>query len=261
MGTIKELYEKITKAKYLTAFTGAGISTLSGIPDFRGKDGLYSNAAASMQVEPEKIFDIQYFKKDPSIYYKAASSLIYGAGSGEEKKPSIVHTVLADLDKKEILKAVITQNIDFLHTKAGCRFVFEVHGSPKIHYCLVCSGVEIPFEKAAEIVRQGNLPLCEKCGKVLKPAITFFGEMLPENEFAQAVSAASKTDLMLVLGTSLTVHPAAAIPQRVLACGGEIIIVNNMPTPLDDMAVMRFEDLKETFEDLKKTMEESFENT
>ena len=238
---MEELYRKITGARYCTAFTGAGVSTLSGIRDFRGKKGLYN------YFDAEKIFDIGFFKKDPSFYYKASASLIYDI---DEKKPSIVHCVLAELEKRGFLKALITQNIDLLHERAGSSRVIEIHGSPKIHSCLRCSGVNMSFYEAAAIVQSGELPKCPKCGSVLKPEITFFGESLPMDALRQAVEEASKSDLMLVLGTSLVVYPAASMPQYTLANGGEIIIVNNEPTPLHDSAILTYDDLGTVFEKL-----------
>jgi len=240
--TVKELFDKITNSKHCTAFTGAGVSTLSGIRDFRGKNGLYNDPDA------EKIFDIDYFEKDPSFYYKAAASLIYNI---DEKSPSVVHRVLAELEKRGFLKALITQNIDLLHQKAGSSHVIEVHGSPKTHHCLRCAGVRMPFEEAAKIVRTGELPKCPKCGRVLKPAITFFGESLPMDALREATSEAQASDFMLVLGTSLTVYPAASMPRYTLATGGEIVIVNDMATPLDGAALFRFDDLGEVFEGLE----------
>ena len=243
--SVEKLFEKITASRHCTALTGAGVSTLSGIRDFRGKDGLYND------VDAEKIFDIGYFEKDPAFYYKASASLIYNI---DEKKPSVVHKVLSDLEKQGFLKAVITQNIDLLHGKAGSVNVIEIHGSPKTHYCLRCAGIRLPFDEAAAIVRGGGLPKCPKCGRVLKPAITFFGESLPSDALRDAVSEAQKSDLMLVLGTSLTVFPAASMPQYTLSQGGEIVIVNNMPTPLDSRAVLHFDDLGEVFESLIKML-------
>ena len=240
--TVEELFKRITNAKYCTAFTGAGVSTLSGIRDFRGKNGLYNDRDA------EKIFDIDYFEKDPSFYYKATTSLIYDL---DEKSPSVVHRVLAELEKRGILKALITQNIDLLHQKAGSSRVIELHGSPKIHYCLRCAGIRMPFEEAAAIVRAGELPKCPKCGRVLKPAITFFGESLPMDALREATGEAQKSDFMLVLGTSLTVNPAASMPRYTLANGGKIVIVNDMPTYLDNQALFRFDDLGEVFEGLE----------
>jgi len=237
-----ELYRRITEAQHLVALTGAGVSTLSGIRDFRGKNGLYND------MDAEKIFDIDYFEQDPSFYYTRARSFIYNI---DEKEPSVVHTVLGTLEQRGILKAVITQNIDLLHQKGGSKNVIEVHGSPKIHYCMRCAGVRMDFEEAAKIVRSGGMPQCPHCGRVLKPAITFFGESLPAEALREAVTEAQKADLMLVLGTSLTVYPAASIPDYTLRSGGEVIIVNNMPTPLDRQAVMRFEELGPVFEGLK----------
>ena len=238
MAKYNELFEKIKNAKHCTALTGAGVSTLSGIRDFRGKNGLYND------LDAEKIFDINYFEEDPSFYYKASQDLIYNI---DEKSPSIVHRVLAELEKLRLLKALITQNIDLLHTKAGSVNVIEIHGSPKTHYCLRCAGVRMSFDEAAAIVRSGQLPKCPKCGRVLKPAITFFGESLPIDALREATAEAQESDLMLVLGTSLTVYPAASMPQYTLSRGGEIVIVNNMPTPLDGRAVLHYEDLGEVF--------------
>ena len=244
--TIDDLFEKIRLANYCTALTGAGVSTLSGIRDFRGKNGLYND------LDAEKIFDIGYFEKDPSFYYKAAGSLIYDI---DKKEPSVVHIVLAELEKRGLLKALITQNIDLLHEKAGSVRVIEIHGSPKFHYCLRCAGVRMPFEEAAALVCSGELPRCPKCSRVLKPAITFFGESLPIDALREATSEAQNSDLMLVLGTSLTVFPAASMPQYTLSQSGEIVIVNNMPTPLDGRAVLHFDDLGEVFEGLKQILE------
>jgi NAD-dependent deacetylase len=243
---VKDLYERIKDAKHCVALTGAGVSTLSGIRDFRGKNGLYND------MDAEKIFDFEYFEKDPYFYYKAAGSFIYNIN---EKEASIVHIVLGELEKKGLLKALVTQNIDLLHQKGGSRNVIEIHGSPATHYCLRCSGIRVPFEEAAALVRQGDVPKCPRCGRVLKPAITFFGESLPADALRDAVDEAQKADLMLVLGTSLTVQPAASLPQYTLRQGGKIVIVNNMPTPLDSMAAMRFEDLGEVFEGLRQLIQ------
>jgi len=245
--TVQELFGKITSAKHCTAFTGAGVSTLSGIPDFRGKNGLYN------KMDAEKIFDIECFKEDPSIYYKAAASFIYNL---DERKPSVAHNVLAKLERRGFLKAIITQNIDLLHEKAGSSRVIEIHGSPKFHYCFHCAEIRLSFEKAAALVQSGKLPVCPRCERVLKPAITFFGESLPVDALKEAMDEAQSSDLMLVLGTSLTVQPAASLPRYVLSQGGEIVIVNDMPTPLDNMAAFRFDDLEEVFGGLNKIIQD-----
>jgi NAD-dependent deacetylase len=259
---VPKLLERISAARYFVTLTGAGVSTLSGIRDFRGKNGLYND------LDAEKIFDIEYFRRDPSFYYQASADFIYNV---HERSPSIVHTTLALLEQKGYLKSLITQNIDLLHQKGGSKRVIEIHGSPSVHYCLHCSdlslaeklaaegpGAALPrnsgdllgFDDAAALVKAGDLPRCKKCGRVLKPAITFFGEALPVIALEAAERDASRADLMLVLGTTLTVHPAAAIPRISLRNGGDLVIVNNMETPLDRNAVMRFEDLGEVFEEL-----------
>ncbi|MDR2493673.1 MAG: NAD-dependent deacetylase [Spirochaetaceae bacterium] len=242
---IAKLFAKITGARHCVALTGAGVSTLSGIRDFRGKNGLYND------MDAQKIFDIDYFYKDPSFYYKAAGSFIYHI---DEKEASIVHIVLADLERAGFLKALITQNIDLLHQKGGSREVIEIHGSPSVHYCLRCAGVRMDFKEAAALVKAGDLPKCPSCGRVLKPAITFFGESLPIDALRSAENHAQSADLMLVLGTSLTVYPASGLPESTLRRGGEIVIVNNMNTPLDTRAAMRFEDLGEVFEGLQRLL-------
>jgi len=245
MENIKELFTLIKEAKHLVALTGAGVSTLSGIRDFRGKNGLYND------MDAERIFDINYFEIDPSYYYNMAGSFIYNL---DEKEASIVHIVLGELEKRGYLKALITQNIDLLHQKGGSKNVIEIHGSPSTHYCLRCAGVRVSYEEVAAIVRKGEMPKCPKCGKVIKPAITFFGEQLPADALKQAVTEAQKADLMLVLGTSLTVFPAAGIPQYTLRGGGKIVIVNNMPTPLDGRALLHFDDLGSVFEELQNCL-------
>ncbi len=239
---VSELYKWIREAKHLVAFTGAGVSTLSGIQDFRGKNGLKGG---------ERIFNIEIFEQDPSVYYNGTRSFLYNI---DEKEPSIVHTVLGDLEKRGILKAVITQNIDLLHQKGGSSNVIEVHGSPAFHYCLRCAGIRMDFKEAAAIVLEGGMPQCPKCGRVLKPAITFYGESLPIEALREATAQAHKADLMLVLGTSLVVYPAASMPEYTLRCGGRIVIVNNMPTHLDSHAAMRFDELGLVFEELQRRM-------
>jgi NAD-dependent deacetylase len=261
MGKPQTLFEMICGARHCVALTGAGVSTLSGIRDFRGKNGLYR------EMDAEKIFDIRYFFSDPSFYYSHAKDFIYNL---EDKKPSVVHTVLGSLEERGFLKAVITQNIDLLHTKGGSKNVIEIHGSPQAHYCPRCqnsgAGEEailehrikengfMTFEEAAAIVRGGGMPRCKKCNSVLKPAITFFGEGLPVHALHKAEAEASRADLMLVLGTSLTVYPAAGLPALAARHGGKLVIVNEQETPLDSDAVLRYSDLEEIFTNLEKSL-------
>jgi NAD-dependent deacetylase len=234
---IIELNRLIDSAQHCVAFTGAGVSTLSGIRDFRGKNGLYKTADA------DRMFDIGVFNHDPAVYYRMAKDFIYNL---DDKEPSIVHTTLALLESKGKIKAVITQNIDLLHQKAGSKNVLEVHGSPSVHRCRVCGKTE-SFADVSPIVRAGGIPRCTKCGVALKPDIVFFGEQLPELIIANAMREAENADLMLVLGSSLVVYPAADLPAMTVNAGGSIVIVNDQPTYLDERASLRFDDLGTVF--------------
>ena len=230
---MKTLIEKLKKSRRVAVFTGAGVSTLCGIPDFRGPQGLYK------QPDAERIFDIEWFRRDPSIYYKGCAELVYGL---RRYKPGPVHEAVVRLERAGLVTGVITQNIDMLHQKAGSRIVHEVHGSPLLHHCLSC-GRARTFEEICAMLESTPVPRCERCGEAYKPDITFFGEMLPEQALNLSVALAQEADLMLVLGSSLTVHPAASIPPMTVRCGGELVIVNAQHTPLDRLATARYPDL------------------
>ena len=238
-----ELIKAIRSAKCVAALTGAGISTLSGIPDFRGPQGLYRNPDA------ERIFDIDWFDRDPSVYYRGCRELVYGLG---RFTPGPVHTALKRLEDAGRLAGIATQNIDMLHQKAGSSRVYEVHGSPAVHRCRRCGGTCSFAEIMAMISENGGtaalgepyVPRCA-CGGGYKPDITFFGESLPEEAFMRSQELAEKCDVMLVLGTSLTVFPAAGLPRMTLQRGGKVFIVNAQPTSLDEYAEARYEDLAE----------------
>jgi NAD-dependent deacetylase len=231
MNKLKELIER---AEYCVAFTGAGVSTFSGIKDFRGKNGIYRQ----QNIDADKIFSLDYFLKDPSYYYIHARDFIYNL---DEKSPGIVHKVLAKLESQGLLKAVITQNIDMLHQQAGSQNVIEIHGSPSEHYCMDC-GRTFPFSEICGIVKNNRVPRCE-CGGVIKPRIVFFGELLPEVALEQAFEAARRADLMLILGSTLVVQPAASLPVHTLNHGGKLVIINDMPTPLDAEAELKYDNL------------------
>lgn len=241
---IEKMIKMLRTSKKTVVFTGAGVSTLSGIQDFRGKDGLYKT------IDADRMFDIQSFYENPAVYYGLAKDFIYGL---EEKKPSIVHEMLAEWEEQGLIDSVITQNIDLLHSKAGSKKVFEIHGSPRVHYCVQC-GHEEDFASIAKIVRSNELPKCIQCSHWMKPSITFFGESLPEKELKGAINAASSAELIIVLGSSLLVQPAASIPAYTLRNGGRLIIVNQGETPFDHHASMRFDDLQDTFELLKRKL-------
>ena len=231
---MERIIEALKKAKHVGCLTGAGVSTLCGIPDFRGPQGLYK------QKDAERIFDIDWFDRDPSIYYNGCAELVYGL---DKFQPGVVHKALKHLEDLGLLKGIATQNIDMLHQKAGSSNVHEVHGSPILHHCRRC-GNEKTFDEILAMLKGGGVPKC-KCGGTYKPDITFFGESLPEEAFASAQSLAIKSDVFLVLGTSLTVFPAAGLPRLTLQAGGKVFIVNAQPTPLDEYAAGVSRDLAE----------------
>lgn len=239
---MRELLEAIKGVRCVGCLTGAGVSTLCGIPDFRGPQGLYR------QPDAERIFDIDWFDRDPSIYYRGCAELVYGL---DRFSPGPVHRALKHLEDLGKLKGIATQNIDMLHQKAGSSHVYEVHGSPLHHHCRLC-GDEKTFDEIlamrAELGKrfldnpEAQVPRCA-CGGVYKPDITFFGEALPEKAFAAAQDLAIRSDVFLVLGTSLTVFPAAGLPRLTLQAGGRVFIVNAQATSLDAYAAGVFRDL------------------
>lgn len=246
---IVRLRELIATSKHCVALTGAGVSVLSGIPAFRGPGGLFESPGTpapgfSTPALTESVFSIEEFEQNPDSFYKRAGPLVYTV---HEKKPSCVHAALSALEQTGALKAVITQNIDGLHQKAGSRRVIEIHGSPCVHYCLRCAGIRLSYRTVSSLVAAGRLPLCPNCGRPLKPAITFYGEPLPLEARRDAFGEAQAADILLVLGTSLQVNPAAELPRVTLVRGGRLVIVNRTPTPFDAQAALRFGDLEEVF--------------
>ena len=240
---VQKLIDAVKGARHVAAMTGAGVSTLCGIPDFRGPQGLYK------QPDAERIFDIDWFDRDPSVYYRGCSELVYGLAGF---KPGPVHFALKKLEDAGRLDGIITQNIDMLHQKAGSSRVYEVHGSGLLHHCRRC-GDEKTFDEILAMIAKGGapegigrtfVPRC-RCGGPYKPDITFFGESLPEEAFRKAQELAMSADVMLVLGTSLAVFPAAGLPRLTLQRGGKVFIVNAQPTPLDGFCAGCYGDLAE----------------
>jgi NAD-dependent deacetylase len=239
---MSELADLIQSAEKIAVFTGAGISTLCGIPDFRGPEGIYQ------KFDADRIFGLDQFQADPGFYYRHAKDFIYGLA---DRQPGLVHEVCANLEASGQVRGIITQNIDMLHQRAGSRRVIELHGSPATHSCPGC-GRQTTFAEVAPVVLTDRVPECSDCGAVVKPDITFFGEMLPTGALEKAFSLAAEVDLLLVLGSSLVVQPAASIPLVTLNAGGRLAIVNLDPTPLDNRAVGRFKDLETEFRTLAR---------
>jgi NAD-dependent deacetylase len=272
IGRCRQFFDMMCSARHCVAFTGAGVSAPSGLPCFRdGQGGPSPQGETAAEIEHmvrgffgpgdepswEELFSIETFERDPALFYEKAGPLLY-----HTRKPSVVHEVLADLEKQGVVKAVITQNVDMLHQSAGSARVIELHGSPVFHYCLRCAGIRMPFAAVKAIVSakipaaektsaETSMPLCPSCGRPLKPAVTLYGEPLPMEARREAEAEAGAADLMLVLGTSLAVYPAADIPRTVLRRGGRIVIVNRQDTILDDAAALRFRDLEDVFSALR----------
>lgn len=227
---IDHFLELLKSSKYVVVLTGAGISTPSGIPDFRSPTGLYSKY-------PEDIFDIEYFYRDPKGFYKFCKEVLLPM---TDFKPNPAHIMLAKLEQKGILKATITQNIDGLHQKAGSKNVIELHGSVYEYHCTQCSK-EYSLSSIKKMVEVSNLPLCN-CSGLIRPNIVFFGESLPERAIRDAQDYSTRCDLMIVLGSSLVVYPAAQLPFIAKMRGAKVVIVNKGETGFDHMCDMKIEE-------------------
>jgi NAD-dependent deacetylase len=198
--------------------TGAGISTESGIPDFRSPSGIWA------QYDPMEYATIEAFRRDPEKVWEFYALRLDALAAAE---PNAGHLALAELERRGLVQAIVTQNIDGLHQRAGSREVIEVHGSIRTAQCLEC-GETAPLERAA--------PRCPRCAAVMKPGVVMFGELLPVGEMERAIELAREAGLLLVVGSTLEVYPVAALPQETLAGGGALAIVNRGPTPYDAQA-------------------------
>lgn len=236
MENAKKLAEIIKNSSYVVAFTGAGASTDSGIKDFRGKNGLYKEKNY-MGYEPEEILSIDFFLSHTDIFNKYIEEKMMI----NDIKPNPGHKALAELEKMGKVKAVITQNIDNLHQEGGSKKVLELHGTLKDWYCLKCG-------KRAD--RRFD---CE-CGGVVRPRVTLYGEMLDEKVTAAVISEIKKADTLIIIGTSLTVYPAAYYINYFR--GKNLVIINETPTSQDHIATLVIRDnfskvFSETLEILK----------
>lgn len=208
-------------------FTGAGISTESGIPDFRGPKGLWK------RISPE-IFSIEFFQEDPDFSWKKYLEEVYVPIS--RASPNSAHYAVAKLEAGGLVKGVITQNIDRLHQKAGSRNVIELHGRFDEVQCLRCSFRGDLKKFVEEVKKSEKAPRCPRCSSILKPAVVYFGEPLPEKELLDALSMARSSSLLIIIGTSLAVYPAALIPQEAIRTGAKAVVINDSPTPIDGKA-------------------------
>ncbi len=234
---LDEVAAWIAGAGSVVALTGAGISTESGIPDFRGPQGLWTTKPGA-----EKLSDIRWYMAERDVRVAAwQGRLEHPAWTAE---PNAGHRALADLERMGKLDTLVTQNVDGLHQRAGSspERVVEIHGTMREVVCMAC-GERAPMQRALDRVRAGeNDPPCRTCGGILKSATISFGQSLVAEDLERAQQAASGCALFLAVGTSLTVYPVAYLPEEALAAGARLVIVNAEPTPYDGRAAATFSD-------------------
>ena len=227
-----QLAELIGESRSTVALTGAGISVPSGIPDFRTPgEGIWAD------VDPFEVASIQAFKRDPKRFwdfYRPRFSML------GDKRPNAAHEALAELESRGLVEAVITQNIDRLHRAAGTRELIEVHGSIATSSCMSCGQV-YELERVEALFDPDGIAVCEGCAGDVKPDVVLFGEMLPPEAIERARDLAESAELMICIGSSLEVFPAAGLPELTLARGGRVALVTIGPTPYDSEAVVKLD--------------------
>ena len=228
---IDKLKEIVSTARRIVAFTGAGISAESGIPTYRGGDGVWH------KYDPNKYANIHSFLKDPEYYWNFFKEVRYPVI--KKAKPNKAHIALASLEENGKLEAVITQNIDGLHQLAGSKMVLELHGNTRLISCLNCKKQHTMDEVYSRLETQLP-PLCSECGGILKPEVVFFGESLPVTVLEEAVNITNECDLFFTIGSSLVVQPAASLPLMAKEKGAKLVIINKNATPLDTFADIVF---------------------
>ena len=227
------LAELLRDSRCAVVLTGAGVSVPSGIPDFRSPgSGLWEN------VDPMEVAHIDAWRRDPDRFWQ-----FYGDrfASLYEKQPNEAHLALAELERRGLVRGVITQNVDRLHRKAGSTRLIEVHGSIEYSVCMDCRG-KMSLESVMEQLRStGGAPECPSCVSPLKPDVVLFGELLPEAAMSEAQALALEADLMVCVGSSLEVYPVAGLPAITHGGGGRIALVTQGPTPYDSDAEVKLD--------------------
>lgn len=228
MNTLEQLQNVIDNSKRIVFFGGAGVSTESGIPDFRSVDGLYNQ---KYDYPPEQILSHTFFMHNTEEFYRFYRDKMLCL----DKRPNKAHFKLAELEKAGKLTAVVTQNIDGLHQAAGSKKVYELHGSVLRNYCMKCG----KFYSAEQIKNSTGIPKCE-CGGVIKPDVVLYEEGLDDSTVTGALSAIQSADTLIIAGTSLTVYPAAGFISYFK--GNNIVLINRDETPFDSKANLVFHD-------------------
>jgi NAD-dependent deacetylase len=227
----QQVADLLRESERAVVLTGAGISVPSGIPDFRSPGtGLWEN------VDPMEVAHVDAWRRDPdrfwSFYAQRFASLV-------DKQPNEAHLALAELERRGLVRAVVTQNIDRLHRLAGTERLIEVHGSIDRSVCMQCGGM-VSIDRVVELLAADDgAPLCEACVAPLKPDVVLFGELLPERALAEAQALALDADLMLCVGSSLEVYPVAGLPAMTRGSGGRIVLITQGPTPYDSDAEVK----------------------
>ncbi len=238
----EKLKKAIAESNKIVVFSGAGLSTNSGIPDFRSADGLY-NQETGINIRPEEIISHTFFMNNPDYFFNFYfEKMVY-----RDAKPNLAHKYFAKLEKEGKILAVVTQNIDNLHQLAGSKKVIELHGSVERNYCMKCH----KFYPLSEIYNEKHLiPHCS-CGGIIKPDVVLYEENLDENAINGALDAISNADMMIVVGTSLTVYPAASFVRYFN--GKYLVLLNKSETRYDDVAdITIHDDIKNVIEELEK---------
>ena len=242
MSKIEELQKLIDDAQHIVVLTGAGISTASGIPDIRSVNGAANNKdlIKKYKYDYETIVSHTFFMRHTDEFYRYyKEQMIF-----KDAKPNVAHLYLADLEKRKDV-TIITQNIDGLHTVAGSKNVIEFHGSTQRNTCMDC-GEKYSLEY---VMSQNGVPLCKRCGGIIKPDVVLFEEGIDTMAIHDSIRATERADLLLIIGSSLVVYPAAGIPNYFN--GQSIAIINRDPTSLDPSAkVVIHDDIKEVFKKL-----------
>jgi NAD-dependent deacetylase len=229
--SVESLAELIRSRQPCVVLTGAGVSTESGIPDFRSPTGLWAS------FDPLEYGSIEAFRSDPRkvwSFYKPRVAML------TEAEPNPAHAALAELEQLGFVEAVVTQNIDLLHERAGSENVVEVHGSIRTSSCAGC-GRTYELAEVLELLARAAAPECPDCGEILKPDVVMFGELLPPAAIERAYELARRARLLLVVGSALEVYPVAGLPLETRGAGGEVAIVNRGPTAFDSEASLRID--------------------
>ena len=233
----EKLKKWIAESERIVFFGGAGVSTESGIPDFRSVDGLYNQ---KFEYSPETIISRSFYERDPAYFFRFYREKMLPLGF----EPNVTHKVLAKWEDEGKLSAVVTQNIDGLHQKAGSKTVYELHGSVLRNYCTRCG----KFHSAEFIKESADVPKCE-CGGIVKPDVVLYEEGLNEETIERSIMSIARADLLIVAGTSLTVYPAAGLINYYQ--GNRLVLINRDATPYDRHADLVFHDsLGEIFSQL-----------